>query len=307
MGAFFNLFKKKKKHEGINEFSIPDKKGKNKSKKVNRSTSVEDELTPKTAATVKPVVVNPEKSAEEPTVVSQPSVAEVKKEDSPMAKATTKKEAPKAEKPAAKETPKSEKTAVKAEPKKAAAPKAENPAVKEAAKSEKTAVKAEPKKAVAPKAEKPAVKEAPKAAPEVSAENDTKNARTGRFEIKKAKDGRFVFNLYAPNHVIVATSQVYSSSTAAVNGIKSIINNAEKAPLEDNTLKNPTEQPFPKWEMYIDKGGQFRFRLFASNGSCVVHSQGYTAKNSCKKGIESIIKCAKDAEIDKSYLKKDDK
>ncbi len=159
------------------------------------------------------------------------------------------------------------------------------------------------KKAPAQKAtaeEKPAEKE-----PTPLPENEPKAKRTGRFEIKKSKDGRFVFNLYAPNHIIVATSQVYSSSSAAVNGIQSIIANAEKAPLEDNTLKNPTKQSFPKWEMYIDKGGQYRFRLYATNGNCVVHSQGYTAKASCKNGIDSIIRCAKNAEIDKSYLKKE--
>ena len=125
----------------------------------------------------------------------------------------------------------------------------------------------------------------------------------GAFEIKKSKDGRFVFNLYAANHVIVATSQVYSSSQSAVNGINSVIANAEKAAIEDQTLKNFTPQSFPKWEIYIDKAGQFRFRLLASNGSCICHSQGYTQKSTCKKGIESIIKTSKKAEIDKAYLK----
>lgn len=133
-----------------------------------------------------------------------------------------------------------------------------------------------------------------------------KSAGSGRFEIKKSKDGRYVFNLYASNHVIIATSQVYSSSQSAINGIKSVIANAGKAPVEDQTLKNPTELPYPKWEIYQDKGGQYRFRLCAPNGSCVCHSQGYTSKSNCKNGIESIIKFAnEEAEIDKSYLKKD--
>ena len=158
--------------------------------------------------------------------------------------------------------------------------------------------KAAPKKATVKKEAEVKVSPAPQAA-------DASDRKTGKFEIKKAKDGRFVFNLYAPNHIIVATSQVYSSSSAAVNGIQSIIANAEKAPIEDNTLKNPTKQAFPKWEMYIDKGGEYRFRLYATNGNCVVHSQGYKQKSSCKNGIESIIRCSKNPEIDKSYLKKD--
>ena len=133
---------------------------------------------------------------------------------------------------------------------------------------------------------------------------ESKATRSGKFEIKKSKDGRFVFNLYASNNVIVATSQIYSSSTSAVNGIKSVIANAATAQIEDQSLKKVTPVPFPKWEIYQDKGEQYRFRLCASNGSCIVHSQGYTSKANCKKGIESIIKFASDAEITKVYLEK---
>ncbi len=129
-------------------------------------------------------------------------------------------------------------------------------------------------------------------------------SRCGKFEIKKTKDGHFVFNLYASNSVIVATSQTYSSSSAAMNGIKSTIANAAKAPIEDQTLKNTTNLPYPKWEIYLDKSEHYRFRLNASNGSTVCHSQGYTSKNNCKNGIESIRKFATDAEIVKIYLDK---
>ncbi|MBQ8688820.1 MAG: YegP family protein [Clostridia bacterium] len=131
------------------------------------------------------------------------------------------------------------------------------------------------------------------------------NGFGGAFDIKKSKDGRFVFNLYAANRVIVATSQIYSSSQAAITGIKSVIANAERASIEDKTLKSFTPQPFPKWEIYIDRGGQFRWRLLATNGNCILHSQGYTQKSTCKKGIESVIRTAKSAQIDKSYLDKE--
>ncbi len=147
--------------------------------------------------------------------------------------------------------------------------------------------------------------QAPAPAEEMSEEKDN-TVGGGRFEIKKTKDGRFVFNLYAKNHVIVATSQIYSSSAAAVNGIKSIIANAPIAAVEDQTLKNWQPQGFPKWEIYEDKGAQYRFRLSAPNGSCICHSQGYTNKVNCKNGIQSIIRSVKDASVDKAYLKKID-
>ena len=98
---------------------------------------------------------------------------------------------------------------------------------------------------------------------------------------------------------------MYSSSQSALNGVKSVIANAEKAPIEDKTLKNYTELPYPKWEIYLDNGGKYRFRLNASNGSCVCHSQGYTTKAACKNGIDSIIRSSKNAEIDKTYIKND--
>ena len=178
---------------------------------------------------------------------------------------------------------------------------------KPAAKSEE---KAKPAAKVADKkaSDKPAPKDEAKIEDLGSAKEELTKESTafaGKFEIKKSKDDRYVFNLYAANSVIVATSQVYSSSAAAQNGIKSVIENASKAPTEDQTLKSFEKLPFPKWEIYQDKGGQYRFRLSASNGSCICHSQGYTSKASCKNGIESIKKTAQNAKIDKSYLKKD--
>ena len=135
---------------------------------------------------------------------------------------------------------------------------------------------------------------------EASAEG--KPARTGTFEIKRAKDGRYVFNLYASNRVIIARSQIYSSSSNAQNGIRSVIANAPRAKIEDTTLKKPVPVSFPKWEIYLDKAGQYRFRLYATNGDCICHSRGYTAKSSCKSGIQSIIRFATDAKINKIYL-----
>ena len=159
---------------------------------------------------------------------------------------------------------------------------------------------------------KPAALLEPPASEEVCADKiaHSKKAKTinvteyaGAFRIKKSKDNRYVFNLYASNHSIIATSQIYSSAQSALNGINSVVQNAEKANIEDQTLKHFLPQNFPKWEIYIDKGGKFRFRLSASNGNCICHSQGYTQKSACKKGIESIIKTVNTATVDKEYLK----
>ena len=230
----------------------------------------------------------------------------------------TKPAAPKKEEPKAAPAPKAEEKTVPT-PEETKKPESkETPAAKEAAPAPKAAEKsteqkkpAETKKATPAKEEKAedSADEAETIATAETSESIALPAKTGpvgKFDLKKSKDGRFVFNLLAANRVIVATSQVYSSSAAAMNGIHSVIANAEKAPVEDQTLKNYTPLGYPKWEIYLDKGNQYRFRLNASNGSCICHSQGYTTKASCKNGIESIIRTAKDADTEKSYLKKDD-
>jgi uncharacterized protein YegP (UPF0339 family) len=68
--------------------------------------------------------------------------------------------------------------------------------------------------------------------------------------------------------------------------------------IEDNTLKNPVKQTNPKFEIYFDKAGLFRYRLFASNGESIAMSEmGYKSKNGCLGGIKSVAVNAKDAEI----------
>lgn len=148
--------------------------------------------------------------------------------------------------------------------------------------------------------------EEPAPVPEMS-KSAISGGYTGKFEINKSKDGKkFFFNLYASNKVGIATSQMYSSSQSALGGVKSVIANAPTAPIEDQSLKTYETLPYPKWEIYVDNGGKYRFRLSASNGSCVCHSQGYTTKAACKNGIDSIIRSSKNAEIEKTYVSKKD-
>ncbi len=52
-----------------------------------------------------------------------------------------------------------------------------------------------------------------------------------------------------------------------------------------------------KFEVYQDKGGDYRFRLKASNGQTIATGQGYTTKAACLNGIESIKKNAPEAEV----------
>ncbi len=53
----------------------------------------------------------------------------------------------------------------------------------------------------------------------------------------------------------------------------------------------------PKFEVYKDKKGEYRFRLKAANGQVIATGEGYSTKANCLAGIESVKKNAKDAEI----------
>ena len=118
----------------------------------------------------------------------------------------------------------------------------------------------------------------------------------GKFVIKEAKGG-LRFNLKAGNGEIIATSQVYSSEDTCLNGIESVRKNAVEAKLEDQTVADFAQVTNPKFEVYKDKGGEFRFRLKARNGEIIAVSEGYKKKPSCLNGIESVKKNAPDAPV----------
>lgn len=120
----------------------------------------------------------------------------------------------------------------------------------------------------------------------------------GKFVIRETKTG-VKFDLKASNGEVIGTSEVYSSIAACKNGIESVKKNAEaaKEKTEDQTEENYEKMTNPKFEMYTDKAGEFRFRLNARNGENILASEGYKSKASCKNGINSVIKNAPDAPV----------
>ena len=116
----------------------------------------------------------------------------------------------------------------------------------------------------------------------------------GKFVIKETKTG-IKFDLKAGNGEVIATSEVYTTESACKNGIASVTKNAPIAAVEDQTVEGYATQKNPKFEIYTDKGGEFRFRLKASNGQIIATSEGYKAMKSCVNGIESVKKNVVDA------------
>ena len=118
----------------------------------------------------------------------------------------------------------------------------------------------------------------------------------GKFVIRQTKTGT-KFDLKAGNGEVIATSEVYAAEASCKNGIESVKKNAPIAAVEDQTVEGYAAQKHPKFEIYTDKAGEFRFRLKATNGQIIAVSEGYKAMASCQNGIESVKKNAPEAPV----------
>ena len=117
-----------------------------------------------------------------------------------------------------------------------------------------------------------------------------------KFVIRAVASG-IKFDLVHTNGQVIATSEVYNSKKSCLSGIASVQRNAAAANVEDQTAEGFEKVKHPKFEMYTDKAGEFRFRLKATNGQIIATSEGYKAKASCLNGIESVKKNAPEAAV----------
>ena len=117
----------------------------------------------------------------------------------------------------------------------------------------------------------------------------------GKFVVRETATG-VKFDLKAGNGEVIATSEVYTTKAACLNGIESVKNNCV-GEIEDQTVENFETVKHPKFELYQDKAGEYRFRLKAKNGEVIATSEGYKTKASCENGIASVKKNAPEAEV----------
>ena len=120
----------------------------------------------------------------------------------------------------------------------------------------------------------------------------------GKFVWKPTNTG-YVFNLKATNGQVIASSQVYRMEQSCKKGIESVRRNAPIAALEDQTVSDFEVQKHPKFEVYTDKAGEFRFRLKSTNGQIIAVSEGYQTLKNCLNGVESVRKNAPEAPVEK--------
>ncbi len=95
----------------------------------------------------------------------------------------------------------------------------------------------------------------------------------GKFDLKKSTSGKYFFNLKAGNGEIILTSEMYSSKSAAENGIDSVKRNAP----DDN-----------RYDRKESGKGEPYFVLKAGNGEPLGKSETYSSTAAMENGIESV-------------------
>ena len=96
---------------------------------------------------------------------------------------------------------------------------------------------------------------------------------SGWFELSKSSDGQFRFVLKAGNGEIILTSELYTSKSAAENGIASVRTNSPQG---------------ERYEKKTASNGKFHFNLRAGNHQVIGSSQLYATEQSRDKGIASV-------------------
>ena len=94
-----------------------------------------------------------------------------------------------------------------------------------------------------------------------------------KFELKKAKDGQFMFILKAANGQVILTSELYKQKSSAENGIESVRKNANR----DGAF-----------EVKANSKGEPYFILKATNGQEIGRSEYYSGNSAMENGIASV-------------------
>jgi len=114
-----------------------------------------------------------------------------------------------------------------------------------------------------------------------------------KFVVKTVSSG-VKFDLKATNGQVIASSEIYAAKAACRKGVESVRKCAAVAGLEDQTQEEWKPAGNPKFQLYRDRSGGFRFRLTARNGKVIAVSEGYTTCAAALSGIDSVRKNALD-------------
>jgi uncharacterized protein YegP (UPF0339 family) len=108
------------------------------------------------------------------------------------------------------------------------------------------------------------------------------NDMPGIFDLKKAANGQFMFNLKAANHEVILTSELYHQKHSALEGIASVKTNAAQD---------------ERYDRRKAKDGSPYFVLLAANRQVIGTSEMYSSAAAMENGIRSVKQNGPTAEI----------
>ena len=119
----------------------------------------------------------------------------------------------------------------------------------------------------------------------------------GKFIIRKVNTG-YKFDLLAANGESILSSEVYTSAAVCLRGVESVRKQAAATALADLTEPESPVPPNPRYELYRDRSGKFRFRLRSRNGKIIAVSSSYVTRSGCRDGIDSVRLNGPDAVVE---------
>ena len=130
--------------------------------------------------------------------------------------------------------------------------------------------------------------------------NERRGRSVGSFVMRRVKDG-YVFQLYAPNRLIISTSPVYITEDACKKGILTVIEQGKNAGEADLTDPGKPLPKAPRYEILCDAAGSYRFRLRAKRGDVILTSSAYSDPTLAALGIGIVRENVEDA---RTYVSK---
>lgn len=111
------------------------------------------------------------------------------------------------------------------------------------------------------------------------------------FELYEDKGGEYRWRLTSGNDIIADSGEGYGSKSGARDAIERVQRDAGDADV--------LEAGTPHFELFEDKGGEWRWRMIASNGRIVADSgEGYSSKSGARSAIKNVQRGAGGADID---------
>jgi uncharacterized protein len=111
-----------------------------------------------------------------------------------------------------------------------------------------------------------------------------------KFQVYKDSAEKIRFRVISNNNQVVAFGEACENHEVCLKGITEVQKNCNVA-LEDLTVEDCPVIPNPKFEVYTDVTGLFRFRLKDAEGRTIIQGEGCGSKEGCLDGVEVVKSC----------------